>query len=86
MKGAVEVSCYYPYYLGFPFAASASFKVGSSQPPGRATVPKSKFYSEWESVFHWTDSSLGSFGRRLPGERDIILGTWLPCLISFQKD
>lgn len=32
--------------------------------------PRSEFSLEREPAFHWTDSSLGSFGRRLPGERE----------------
>ena len=58
-------------------------------PPSRVAslmVPQSEFYLDREPAFNWTDSSLGSLGRRLPGERDVILGTWLPCLISFRKD
>ena len=82
MKGAAEVSCYYPCYLGFPLPSSASPKNGFS--PGAP-----------EASFPWR-GSLPFIGLTLPWghladvfqvrERAIIPETWLSCFISFQKD
>lgn len=86
MKGAGEANCYYPRYLGFLSLLLLPSRLALLGLLGDSLRPRSEFCLEREPVFHWPDSSLRSFGRRLPGERDIILGTWLPCLISFQKD
>lgn len=66
MFPGVSSHCFCPLPGGLPSAS-------------RGTVlPQSEFYFEQEPVFHRNGSSLGPFGRRLPGERGAVLGTRCP--------
>lgn len=67
----------YPCSLGFPFTASARSQGDAPQPPGGCAAPERVLLGAGACLSS-SGSSLGPFGRRLPGERGAVLGTCCP--------